>query len=575
MSSRLEDFNSHWWPGGVLLFLLIFAAYFPALHNGFVWDDDQYLTGNPNLYDGQGLQRIWFDLKASRQYYPLVFTSFWLEYHLWDFHPAGYHFNNLWLHALGTLVLWRILNRLKVPYPWWVAAVFALHPVQVESVAWITERKNVLSGLFYFSSLYCYLRFSKLGADSETASESSTLPRRRWTFYAVSWVLFLGALGSKTVTCSLPAVILLLIWWKHSRIGWRDFLFTGPFFVVGLGMAWITSWLEKTHVGALGPEWDFSWIERFLIAGRALWFYLMKLVWPVPLVFVYPRWSIDAAVWWQYVFPCAFLLLIMVLWGVRGRVGRGPLAAVLFFAGSLFPALGFFNVYPMRYSFVADHFQYLPSIGMIVLLVGLAGRAIEGFPSPIPKILPVAFLLLLGGLSWNQVHHYKDVESLWQHTVKKNPAAWMAHYNLGQELISQGRPNAAIQSYRAAIKHKPDHYKAHYNLGNAYQSIGQPDEAVASYQNTLTVKPDHLNAIINLGITLGEQGKEKAGIVYLQKALTLDPDYANAHYNLGYLYMKTGKPDLALSEFKTVLRLDPNDAAVKDAIRMLENKKSD
>ncbi|MEJ2431379.1 MAG: hypothetical protein P8075_21060 [Deltaproteobacteria bacterium] len=322
---------------GLLLFLTL-LAYVPAMQGGFIWDDDSYVTENQTLRSLEGLEKIWVQPNSTPQYYPLVFSSFWLEYKLWGLNPTGYHLVNILLHALSALLLYRLLVYLNVPGAWLAAAVFALHPVHVESVAWVAERKNVLSGFFYFSSAFCLFRFFGLAGE-----------------------------GAST----LPAAMLLVLWWKRGSVKGRELAALAPFFALGLAMGLATAWLEKHHVGAMGSQWDLSLVESFLVAGHALWFYLGKLVWPRELIFNYPRWQVDASIWWQYLYPAGVVLVVVILWLYRKRLGRGPLVGVLFFCGTLFPALGFLDVYPFRYSYVADHFQYLASVGLIVLLVGL------------------------------------------------------------------------------------------------------------------------------------------------------------------------------------------------------------
>ncbi|MFQ5592420.1 MAG: O-GlcNAc transferase, partial [Phycisphaerae bacterium] len=245
---------------GFVLVLGTLAVYVPALGAGFVWDDDVYVTGNTALRDLGGLARIWFDPGATPQYYPLVFSSFWVEHHLWGSEAFGFHLVNVLLHALGAVLLWRILCRLSVPGAWLAAAIFALHPVHVESVAWITERKNVLSGVCYFAALLTYGRFA--GFAGEPAPGVG-----RWRLYLLAHLFFLCALLSKTVTCSLPGVIVLLTWWRRSRVVWRDLMLLAPMFVMGCAMGLVTVWMEKTHVGAQGAAWELSLVERFLLAG--------------------------------------------------------------------------------------------------------------------------------------------------------------------------------------------------------------------------------------------------------------------------------------------------------------------
>ena len=315
----------------LLLVGLTAGAYIPAMSGGFIWDDDDYVQDNLTLRSLEGLGQIWFQPGATRQYYPLVHTTYWLEYRLWGLDPTGYHVVNVILHALSAVLVWRLLIRLKVSGAWAAAALFALHPVHVESVAWITERKNALSGAFYLGAAWAYLRY-----------EEAHSPRLYWA----ALFLFAAALLSKTVTCTLPAALLLVLWWKGQTPMRRTAVALVPFFALGAAMSGMTVWMEKHSVGAWGPEWDLSLVERGLIAGRALWFYAAKLLVPLNLTFIYPRWAIDATAVWQYLYPIGALGVGALLWAFRERLGRGPLTGVLFFAGTLTPALGFFQLLP-------------------------------------------------------------------------------------------------------------------------------------------------------------------------------------------------------------------------------------
>ena len=315
------DMQSRTLLNGTALVAMVLVSYAWALRADFIWDDDAYVTKNTTLESLDGLRRIWFEFGAVPQYYPLVHTSFWIERHLWGLNPLGYHAVNILLHAAGALLVWRLLVRLAVPGAWLAAALFAVHPVEVESVAWITERKNVLSLPLAFLSMLAYWRF----APFEEPKESSIArpAARRWRWYAASLLLFALAALSKTVVVTLPAVLLVILWWKRGRVAIRDLPPLVPFLAVGLLLGLVTVWMEKQFVGAVGEEWSLTPIERVLLAGRVLWFYAMKLVWPYPLAFFYPRFSIDEHIWWQYLFPLAALLVVGVLWGTRKRVGRG------------------------------------------------------------------------------------------------------------------------------------------------------------------------------------------------------------------------------------------------------------
>lgn len=576
------------WLGGVALVLATLFTYAPTFNNGYIWDDDDYVTNNATLLSLQGLKDIWIDFEATPQYYPLVHTTYWIEYRLWGLKPTGYHVTNVLLHTLGALLLWRALRVLNVPGAWLAAAVFTLHPVHVESVAWITERKNVLSVVFYMGALLAYLRFKHLGvrtaepAGAALSGSLSKVPgasvdvaamvRPPWLFYGLALFLFVCALLSKTVTCSLPAALLLVLWWKRGRISLRDVVELLPFFAVGLALGLLTAWLEKSQVGARGPEWDFSHLDRVLIAGRALWFYAQKLLAPWPLVFIYPRWQIDDTIWWQYLFPLSALGLIIALWLLRRRLGRGPLVAVLFFVGTLVPALGFFDVYPMRYSFVADHFQYLGSIGIIVLLCAAGTRLVSRLGPggrTAGTALAVLVLLTFAMLGRNQTHAYESAEALWNHTLSSNPNAWMAHNNLGNIHFHNGRHEQAIAYFKEALRLRPTLETAHSNMSLAYQGLNQWEEAERLARRAVELEPDFFQAHNSLGLSLCGMGRYEEAIESFKEAIRLYPDYIQAHINIGYAYQESGDAEKAMEQYHRVLERFPDLAMVYGNLGLL------
>ena len=559
---------------GALLALTI-AAYVPALSARFIWDDDLIVAGNSTLRSLGGLRDIWLGILNGghayplTQYYPLTFTSFWLEQHAWGVATAApYHLTNVLLHATSAVVLWRVLRRLAVPGAWLAAGLFALHPVHVESVAWVSERKNTLSCVLSLLSLLFYLRFAGIGG----------LARRRWLAYAEAAVLFVAALAAKTIAASLPAVALLVIWWKRGRVRAADVAPLIPFFVLGAGAGTLTGWMERHRVGAWGPDWELSLLERGLIAGRALWFYGGKLLWPHPLAFVYLRWRVDPRIWWQYLFPVAALASVAILWSVRRRIGRGPITAALFFAGTLFPALGFADVYPMRYSFVADHFQYIASIGPLVLAASLLARI---RPERLRAAVVVVLLAALGTLTWRQCHAYADVETLWRDTLAKNPSAWMAHHNYGNLLRQQARTeavdarreakrDAAAAEFRAALALKPDYADAALALGHLAEERGDPATAAAMYREAIRIAPRYpanspgeQHAAVyhfSLARTLAAEGRGDEAIDRYRTAVGLAPGYEAAHMQLGVLLGNRGELEEAIAQFRAVLSRDPDAA---------------
>ena len=584
---------------GVLL-LLVCLAYVPVVRDEFIWDDDAYVTHNGTLRSVEGLQRMWLEPLSIPQYYPLVHTTFWIEYHLWGLHPLGYHLVNVVLHAISALLLWRFLRRIGVPGAWLAAAIFAVHPVCVESVVWVTERKNVLSLVLVLSSMLAYLRFAPLVPDSDDAPRVSGA--RRWGWYALAWLLFVAALLSKTVVATMPAVLLVIFWWKRGRLSWRDVLPLIPFFAIGGLLGLHTAKLERTHVGAEGEEWNFTPAERGLIAGRAVWFYARKLVLPYPLIFFYHRWHIDDHVWWQYLFPVAALALVAGLWLARGKIGRGPLAAALIFGGVLMPAIGFFNVYPFRYSFVADHFQYHASLALITLAAAgaalLAQRLSTAGRTALSACAAVV-LVLLGALTFHQTMIYENLEVLYRDTIAKNDTSVIAYSNLASHLGGLGRNEEGLKLIRKAVEIDPQAPGVHNNLGVILLSLCMQtgergemfDECVRELEYTLQLNPRYTAAHSNLAVAMVTAKKPEVAVTHLRRALELnprdarsmfgmgsllallekrdeaqswylkalewDPDMASAHYGLGLQLAESGATDEAIQHWETALRVDP------------------
>jgi len=532
----------------VLLALITLLVYLPAWDGKPIWDDDAHLT-KPELRSVHGLVRIWIAPGATQQYYPLVQSVFWVEHRLWGDSTLCYHLANIFLHALGALLLLKILCRLQVPGAYLAAAIFALHPIEVESVAWISELKNTLSGVFYLGAMLVYLKFDRTRAGK---------------FYALALGLFVLGLMSKTVIATLPVALLVIFWWQRGKLSWRQDMWPLiPFFVAGIGAGLFTAWMERNLIGARGVDFNFSFIERVLIAGRAIWFYLGKLFWPVDLVFIYPRWNVNQAIWWQYAFPVAALLLLVILWRVSRR-SRGPLAAALFFVGTLFPALGFFNVYPFRYSFVADHFQYLAGIGPITLaaagIARLSGFLKERKPFLEPALCG-ALLLVLGVLSWRQSGMYTDIETLWRTTIARNPDAFLAYNNLGNLLRQRGQTDEAITYFNKALEIQPDLPEAHNDLGMILQQEGRVDEAIAQFEKAAEIQPSLAVAYNNLGTALLQKGEVAEAIAQFQNAVKLQPGFADAHYNLGTILQHEGHMDEAIAQFQKTLQIQPGLAA--------------
>ncbi|MGD0351145.1 MAG: tetratricopeptide repeat protein [Verrucomicrobiota bacterium] len=543
--------NDRLW--GVFLIVVTLVVYLPAWNGKPVWDDDVHLT-RPALQSLHGLVRIWCDLKATPQYYPLVHSVFWVEHKLWDELFLDYHLVNILLHACSAVLLLKVLQRLEVPGAQFASAIFALHPVNVEAVAWISELKDTLSGVLCLGSVLAYLSFDR---------------GRSRKSYAVALGLFLLGLMSKTVIATLPAALLVVFWWKRGKVGWKkDVLPLGPYFLAGLVAGLFTAWVERKFIGAQGKAYDFSVIERVLVAGRAFWFYLGKLYWPENLIFIYPRWNIDQTIWWQYLFPASALALLAALWRLSRRY-RGPLAAFLFYAVTLFPALGFFNVYSFRYSFAANHFLYLAGIGPITLaaagITGLLDRFKNRQPFPKAGFYGVV-LLVLGVLSWRQSGMFVDSETLWRTTINRNPDCGMAYNNLGVLLQQRGQLDEALADFQKAVTLQPDSAEAWTSLGRALFQKGQRDKAVVGLRKALEIRPDYVVGHNNLGCAFFEMGMLDEAIIQFQIAVELQPHDETAQANLGNALMKKGRLDEALLYLQKALEIKPHDLAVMNSL---------
>jgi tetratricopeptide (TPR) repeat protein len=306
-------------------------------------------------------------------------------------------------------------------------------------------------------------------------------------------------------------------------------------------------YLERRHVGAVGAEWDFSFLDRVLIAGRAICFYVRNLLFPTNLTFIYPRWSIDAHQWWQYLFPCGVLLALAALWLTRHRIGRGPVVGALFFAGTLFPALGFVNVYPMRYSFVADHFQYLASIGVIALLATCAVTAFQRVNARFAGAIAAAVVLtMLIAATFVRARVYHDEETLWRDTLARNPNAWMAANNLAIILDDRGEPREALDYYRRALELHPD-WEAHFNMASSLARNGDLDQARRHFESAVAAAGDNPAALddlarqaLGIGNKLSGAGQLRQAEALYEQSLHLRPDQLESMNNLAWVLSVQG-----------------------------------
>ncbi len=532
-----------------VLAALAVGCYLPALSAGFVWDDRVFARALA-VRDWDGLWRIWFspsEIEDEGHYWPLVYTSFWLEHKLWGFAPAGYHAVNVLLHAVNALLVLRLAERLAVPGAWLVAAVFAVHPLHVESVAWVIERKDLLSGLFYLSAFLAWLRF----ADAPRGG-------RGGRDYVLALALFAAGMLCKSIAVTLPAAFLIVSWWKRGRVTGGDLLRTAPFFVVGAAMAVAdVSFYEAREPLSLG----YTAVERLQIAAHALWFYAGKLLWPDGLTAIYPHWEVGAGdpVAWGYV--AAWAAVAAALWFLRGRVGRGPLAGVSFFAVTLSPVLGFVDYGYMQFSFVADRHQYLAGLGPMAVFVGAAAVGAERLPSAVWRRcaagVAAAALIVLAVLTWRHAGVYRDGVTLFAHVVAHNPTARFAHRNLGEALSAEGRWDEALAAFRVAAEQAPDDDRDHSNVGAALVVLDRLDEAEERLRHALSLDPKSAYALQNMASLAVRRERHGEALDLYRRLVEVDPRNPSAHHGVGTALYFLGRPAEALEALERALALDP------------------
>jgi len=537
---------------GLILLLAVIATYSPFWWAGYIWDDDIVVTANPIIVGPLGLKEIW--TTSAADICPLTLTTFWLEHALWGLAPLPYHLVNVVMHAASAVLLWRILQNLQVPGAWLGAALWALHPVQVESVAWISEMKNTESGLFFLLSILYFVHWlNKRDRDRNN---------RTVGLYALSLFFAVLAMSSKSSTVILPVILCLFVWWKESRRHWRSLIMVAPFFLVSVIAAVASIVTQRLLLAnANDSQWTATWAARLASAGNATWFYLWKLLWPYPLIAIYPRWEIDPDQWTSYLPLMAMVMISLILWFYRASWSRPYFLSLGFFLAALLPVLGLVNMSFLHYSQVADHFQYLASMGPLALagagLFSLADRIIPR-PKWFASILGMGMLLTLGLVSWQRAWVFQNEEALWTDTLLKNPNCWLGYNNLGWALFNQGRVDQAIDLFRKSLAINPAYAEAHNNLGAALSTESRQTEAMAEYREAFRIKPDYAQAHYNLGVSLDATKQVKEAVSEYQKAVEIRPDYAEAHYNLANSLVNLGQADAAIAEYQTALKIDPD-----------------
>ncbi len=524
-----------------LLALLTVVSYLPALRAGYVWDDDDHLTANVAVASPHGLHMIWSSLSMSR-YYPLTLTTFWFEHKLWGYSPLPYHLVNILLHAASAVLVFILLNALDVRGAWVAAALWSVHPVNAESVAWITELKNVQSGFLYFLSLLCWLRFRM---------------QRRSGWYWLALLVFGGALISKPSTVVLPLVLILLAWWRRERWTTPDFLRLIPFVALSCGMSVLAIVEQRGNIGRSGlQEWSLSIPQRLILAVRDIWFYAEKVLWPAHLNFVYPRWEINMQSP-SFFLPLVASAAVALFWWIYRRrpAGRASAFGLGYFVIALLPILGFVNVFYFRYSYVADHFQYLADIGIIALAVGTLTSVTR--PSTVRSAVAGLVIAAFGVLSWQRCEAFHDEETLWRDTLVENPGCWMAWNNLGLLREQAHDVDEAVACYERALQAKPDSADAHIDLANLLSRAGHLQDAMGQYEEALRIEPRRADTHYDMGLAFDQAGRLHDAIAQYDDALRIRPNYAEAENNLGNALRQNGQDSDALPHFEAALKIAP------------------
>lgn len=563
--ASLGAWSRHPVAAGLALCAMVAVSFYPALSAGFVLDDNIF-TESPAVLSWSGVWNIWFspvDIEREGHYWPVTYTSFWLEHKLWGLTPFGTHLVNVLLYMVNVLLLWRLLRHLVVPGAWVVGALFAVHPMHVDSVAWAIGRKDLLSGLFYMAAALCWIR-SMDGLGGGRSRVSGSIQVSRPGLYLAALGMLAAALLSKSVAVTLPVAFAIVLWWQNGRVTWKEAWLLAPFGLVALGitLADLSYYMTDREF-----RFEYGFVERILIAARALWYYTGKLVWPTGLAPTGPTWDIDIADLSAWGYLVGAVAVVALLWFGRHRLGRGPLAGALFFAVTLSPVLGFVDFSYMRISFVADRYAYLPGIGIMAVLIGAAMAVLgaaarrEDWLSRLLKIAAssalVAVVGILGKLTWEQAGIYRDKVTFYEHIISTNPGAPVMHENLARVLSVAGRPVEALAASRLAVKQFPESVGTHNTLGVVLLHQGRLEEAADSFQRAREIEPDNKTALQNMGETRRRQGRFEESIGWYSRLLEIDPDFAMAHAGMGAALYRLGQYGEAVELLARAVALRP------------------
>ncbi len=576
--------------GIACIFILVFIDYYPAIRGQFIWDDYLYVANCDLIKAHDGLYRFWFTTQPI-DYWPVSNSSFWIEWRLWGTNTLGYHLTNIVLHGISALLVWLILRKLSIPGAFLAALLFAVHPVNIESVAWIAQRKGLMALCFALLSILCYLQPEPMGA--RLAGEKQTT-WRSYHWYAASWLCFLLAMLSKGSVALLPLVLVLIVWWKRRAIGLTDLVRIIPFLLLAAALTLVNIWFQQKSAG--GVVRNAGLCERIADSGVVVWFYLSKALLPIDLAFIYPQPKVDPATAEAWIpLAGAIAATCALFWKRHTRAGRHLLFAWAFFCLALLPVMGLTDVYFMKFSLVADHYQYLAVIAVAAAATAswtIWLRRTARAWRPVAFVGAAAVIGAFGLLTWQQSHLYSNAAMIYQATLEKNPSCWLAHNNLGRIFFDAGRLKEAIEQYEEALSLKdnfpethnnlsaallktgklpeaiehlhialeldPGYAEAHTNLGIALSAEGRLPEAIEQHRLALATQPDNPEFLNNLGAELSKLGRYQETIDCFEKALRINPDYPDAHNNLGIEIAARNQWHEAIAQYEEAIRLKPS-----------------
>lgn len=537
------------------LMIITFVAHMPAVRAGYCWDDDSRVYQNPLLRSAEGLVKCWISTELP-DYWPLTRTLFWMEWQLWGSNPAAFHVVSILLQGMAAVLLWRVSRHLGLNEygAYLTGLLFAVHPVTVESVAWITEQKTVLSMVFYLLSILAFLRFED---------------RPSLRCYILALLVAMAALLAKSTAAALPIVLLICVWWRRGRVTTVDVIRVVPFLALSVILGLIEFWFESHN--AIGntvvrPE---GFASRVASVGWVFWFYLYKIAFPVNLAMVYPRWEIDGGCIHSFVPLTLMIVCFVTLWRFRTSWGKGPLAALASFVIVLSPVLGLLTMSYARHSLVADHLQYPGMPGIMMLIGGSIGtvrawaqrRNLVGIRIGTTAVAG-AITLTCGVLTWQQAGVYLNRVTLWTHTLSINDRAWAAYNDRGFAYADMGETEKAIQDYSRAMVLNPTYAMPYSNRASAYTKLRKYEQAMADCNKAIELDPTLAVAFNNRGNVYAALHDRERAIQDYTQAITLKPDYAEAYNNRGVAYDDLHDSSRAFADYQKALELRPDFAEV-------------